>query len=335
MVYISRDQSAKKDNDRAPEIMRRDSRCSDLKVLVTGGGGFIGRHLCRRLCDEGSEVHATSRIQHQSAGGGLIWWKADMTDFPMARRVLAAIRPDIVFHLAGSVGAAPDFDLVLPTYHSLLTSTVNVLVAATEIGCRRIFLIGSFTEPKPGEVEPTPASPYGAAKWMSAAYGRMFYSLYQTPVVNLRPFMTYGPAQASSKLIPSVTLSLLRGEAPKLSSGRTKADWVYIADVIDAFLRAATTPGIDGKSIDLGSGSLVSIRGVVDRLVKITGTKVEPLFGALPDRAGENEVAANTSTASELLAWSATTSLESGLLQTVEWFKAQAKLRTDQGVAAD
>jgi UDP-glucose 4-epimerase len=87
-------------------------------------------------------------------------------------------------------------------------------------------------------------------------------------------------------------------------------------------------PGIDGKSIDLGTGSLVSIRGVVDLLVKITGTKVEPLFGALPDRAGENEVAANTSVASELLGWSATTSLESGLRQTVEWFKNKL-LRTN------
>ena len=155
MGYISRDQSAQK--DRAPEIMRHDSRWSDLKVLVTGGSGFIGGHLCRRLCDEGSEVHATSRNQRQIAGSGLIWWHADMADLATARRVLAAVRPNIVFHLAGSVGAAPDFDLVLPTYHSLLTSTVNVLVAATEVGCRRIFLTGSFTEPKPGEVEPTPA----------------------------------------------------------------------------------------------------------------------------------------------------------------------------------
>jgi UDP-glucose 4-epimerase len=318
----ARDQRAQK--DRAPEIMSHDSQWSNLKILVTGGSGFIGSHLCRRLRDEGSEVHATSRIQHQIAGSGLIWWHADMIDLAMARRVVAAVRPNIIFHLAGAVGAAPDFDLVLPTYHSLLTSTVNILVTATEVGCRRIFLIGSFTEPKTDEVAPTPASPYGAAKWMSAAYGRMFYRLYQAPVVNLRPFMTYGPAQASSKLIPNVALSLLRGKAPKLSSGKTKADWVYIADVIDAFLRAATKPGIDGKSIDLGTGSLVSIRRVVDLLVKITGAKVEPLFGALPDRPGENEVAANTSTASELLGWSATTSLENGLRQTVDWFKAQA-----------
>jgi UDP-glucose 4-epimerase len=304
--------------------VRQDARLSDLRVLVTGGSGFIGRHLCRRLCDEGSEVHATSRNQQQLTNSGPIWWQADMADFTTARRVLAAVRPTIVFHLAGSVGAVPDVDWVLPTYHSLLTSTVNVLVAATELGCQRIFLSGSFTEPKAGELEPTPQSPYGAAKWMSVAYGRMFYSLYQTPVVNLRPFITYGPGQASSKLIPFVVLSLLQGTTPRLSSGRTKADWVFIADVIEAFLQAATTPGIDGKSIDLGTGNLVSVRSIVERLVRFTGSQLRPLFGALPDRPSENEVAANTSTASELLGWSASTSLECGLRQTVDWFRAQA-----------
>jgi nucleoside-diphosphate-sugar epimerase len=87
--------------------MRLDARLSDLRVLVTGGGGFIGRHLCRRLCDEGSEVHATSPNQQQVAGSGPIWWQADMADLTTARSVLAAIRPTVVFHLAGSVGSDP------------------------------------------------------------------------------------------------------------------------------------------------------------------------------------------------------------------------------------
>jgi len=130
-----------------------------LKVLITGGGGFIGAHLCRRLCSEGCEVHATSRKLNFTTRGGPIWWKADLADLCTARYVLNSIKPDIVYHLAGSVGADTSLNLLLSTYQSLLTSTVNVLLAGTEIGCRRIILSGSFTEPEPMQGAPAPSSP--------------------------------------------------------------------------------------------------------------------------------------------------------------------------------
>jgi nucleoside-diphosphate-sugar epimerase len=294
----------------------------DLKVLITGGAGFIGSHLCRRLCEEGAEVHATSRVQRATSQGGPTWWQTDLADHAAARRLLSVVRPHIIYHLAGSVDASPRFDLVLPTYRSLLTSAINVLAEATEAGCQRIVLIASFTEPLPDQVEPTPGSPYAAAKWAASGYGRMFHRLYQAPVVIVRPFMVYGPAQANTKLIPAATLSLLKGDAPKLSSGRLRADWVYIADTIDAMLAAATVPGIDGTTIDVGSGSLVSIRSVVSQLTEIVGGPIAPIFGALPDRPGEHEVAANVAVAMGMLGWKATTPLESGLRETVEWYKA-------------
>jgi nucleoside-diphosphate-sugar epimerase len=244
-----------------------------------------------------------------------------MSDLSTARRVLASTKPDIVYHLAGSVGASPSLDLVLPTYQSLLTSTVNVLICATEIGSSRIVLSGSFTEPLPGKAEPSPWSPYAAAKWAASGYGRMFHGLFQTPIIILQPFMVYGPAQAPGKLIPAVTLSLLKGERPKISSGRRRADWVYVDDVIEGFLAGALTPGIEGMTIDLGSGELTSIRDIVEGLVAIVGPQIEPMFGAVPDRPGENEISANTAIASAKLGWTANTSLESGLRQTVEWYR--------------
>ena len=307
------------------QASQHDPAVRDLKVLVTGGSGFIGSHLCRRLCDEGGEVHATSRLDRIGAGAGPIWWKADMADLSTARRVLAAVKPDIVYHLAGSVGAGPDFDLVVPAYHSLLTSTVNLLVAATEIGCRRVILSGSCTEPLPDRANRNQSySPYGLAKWAASGYGRMFHSLFQTPVVILRPFMVYGPAQAPSKLIPSVILSLLSGISPRVSSGKRGADWIYVSDVIDGFVSAATAPGIEGATIDLGSGSLVTIRGIVERLVAIVGSDLEPAFGAVPDRPDENEIVADTTCASATLGWVQKTVLESGLRQTVEWHRRTA-----------
>jgi nucleoside-diphosphate-sugar epimerase len=212
---------------------------------------------------------------------------------------------------------------VIPTYHSLLTTTINVLQTATEFGCARIVLSGSFTEPQPGQGEPIPGSPYAAAKWAGSAYARMFHALYQAPTVILRPFMTYGPRQASDKLIPAVTTALLTGVTPRLSSGRTKADWVYIADVVDAFVLAAQIQGLEGSSIDLGTGQLVPVRTVVEHLAGLIDSDAAPLFGALPDRPAENEIAANTVTASEKLGWRAATPLEVGLRMTVEWHRAE------------
>jgi UDP-glucose 4-epimerase len=293
-----------------------------LRVLVTGGSGFIGSHLCRRLHDEGCEVHATSRTDRATNDDGLIWWQTDIADLNSTRRLLTQLKPDIIYHLAGAVGAGPSIDLVEPTYHSLLTSTVNVLIAATESNCRRIILTGSLTEPIPG-FEPTPHSPYAAAKWAGSAYGRMFHSLYQTPVVILRPFMAYGPKQSIYKLIPSVTLSLLKGEAPKLSSGHGRFDWIYIDDVIDGFLSAAIAPALEGETIDLGSGNLTSIADIVEQLVELVGGQTKAVFGALPDRPCENEIIANTATATSMLGWKATTSLDSGLRQTVAWYRAK------------
>ncbi len=245
-----------------------------------------------------------------------------MANLNVTRHIFATVRPDLVFHLAGAVGASPDIALVLPTFHSLLTSTINVLVAAMEVGCRRIVLTGSFTEPVPSEEIAVPQSPYAAAKWAGAGYGRMFHSLFKAPVVILRPFMTYGPGQAVTKLIPSVTLALLRGERPKLSSGKRCADWVYISDVVEGFVTAATAPGIEGETIDLGSGTLVPMRSVVDRVASLVGGYLQPEFGALPDRPGENALAANTSVAKERLEWRARTSLDDGLRQTVDWYRS-------------
>jgi UDP-glucose 4-epimerase len=291
-----------------------------VKILVTGASGFIGRHLCRRLMSDGHDLHATSR-RVMFGSSALTWHLADFADLAATRRVIGAVRPEIVYHLAGAVGASPDLALVMPTFQSLLTSTVNLLVTAREHDCRRIILCGSLTEPGLDDDVMTPAAPYAAAKWAAAGYARMFYSLYDTPVVLLRPFMTYGPGQAQTKLIPSVTLSLLRREPPRLSSGKYSSDWVYIADVIEGFVAAATTPGIEGKTIDLGTGNLVPMTKIVDSLVTIVGHDVTPEFGALPDRPRENVITADTLTAAVDLGWRARTSLESGLRKTVSWYR--------------
>jgi UDP-glucose 4-epimerase len=291
------------------------------KVLVTGASGFLGTHLCRALIRQEANVFGVSRTIPAVDLAPLQHRQADLSDSASAERLMEGIRPDIVFHLTGHGVGSPDLNNVLPTFRNDLAPTVSVLALATQLGCRRIVLAASLEEPIPGSGEVTPSSPYAAAKWAGGAYARMFHKLYGSPVVLTRPFMTYGPGQKEHKLIPYVILSLLQGRSPRLSTGKREVDWVYVDDVIEGLLAAAQQPGVEGCNIDLGSGVLVPIRDVVEKLVTLSGINIAPAFGALPDRPVEQVRVADTSCAWEKLHWRAKTSIQDGLRQTFEWYR--------------
>jgi len=291
------------------------------RLLVTGASGFLGSQLWARLVGAGGEVYAVSRAVRVSAHENLHWYRADVEDLDTARKLLADVKPDTLFHLGGLVNGAPKLKFVIPTFHSLLTSTVNLLAAAAETGCQRVVLVGSLEEPVGPTTEVCPTSPYGAAKWAAGAYGRMFHKLFGLPVVIARTYMTYGPGQPTWKVIPNTILSLLRGEPPLLSSGQRELDWVYVDDVVDGLLLAASSPGLDGATIDLGSGTLTPIRDVVVKLVDLLAPSVKPVFHALRDRPRGSERAADVAHTCARMGWEPTTSLDQGLARTVDWYR--------------
>ncbi|HEX5068035.1 MAG TPA: NAD-dependent epimerase/dehydratase family protein [Myxococcota bacterium] len=293
-------------------------------ALVTGASGFLGSHLVRRLLAEGAEVHATSRSAREGGEARLRWHRGDLAHEGEARALLRELRPDFVFHLAGQVSAAPSAELVLPAFQSLLGSTVNLLSAAAEVGCRRLVVTGSLTEPLAAAGDGVASSPYAVAKWAGNAYARMFHKLYGVPAVILRPFMAYGPNQHVDKLVPHVILSLLRGTSPKLASGRWVGDWIYVDDVVDGFLLACARPGIEGQDIDLATGVMTSTREIVERLVREIAPRVEPRFGAVPDRPDEQVRAADVAGAKARLGFEARISLDEGLARTIAWYRERA-----------
>lgn len=306
-------------------------RLAGVTVLVTGASGFIGSHLCRRLLEEGARVHAVSRKLQSSGDDRLLWGQADLGQVAAVRELWQATRPEIVFHLASHVAGARELGRVLPTFYDNLASTVHLLTAAAEMGCKRLVVSNSSEEPQRFDAETVPCSPYAAAKWSASAYGRMFHALFQTPVVMPRIFMTYGPDQKDvQKLVPYVIRSLHRNQAPALGSGTRRVDWIFVEDVVEGLLRAATVPGIEGMAFDLGSGSLVSIRHIVEQIIEVMESDIQPQFGGLPDRPLEQERAADTTFLKERLGWTPQTSLRDGLEATVRWY-----CRRDPAVVAN
>jgi nucleoside-diphosphate-sugar epimerase len=289
------------------------------RVLVSGAAGFLGSHLCDRLREHGADVHAVSRSDRTGDAGGVRWWSSAFDDAAEIERILRAVRPDVVYPLGGHVTAAPEVGHVLPTFTSLLASTVALLSLAPELGVSRIVLAASSTEPR--DESGAPGSPYAAAKWCATVYARMFYDLYRTPVVVTRPFMTYGPGQDGSKVVPYTIDSLLRGDVPRLSGGSLAADWIYVVGVVDGLHKAGTAPDAVGQEIELGTGTLTTVREVVERIVTSIEPGVEPEFGALPDRPKEEVRAADVDHSWARLGWRATTSLATGLERTIAWHR--------------
>ena len=292
------------------------------KVLVTGASGFIGRRLCRRLRELGAEVEPASR--QPAPDPGTPWHQVDLGAADQARRLMAAVRPDVVFHLASQVNEARERAVVISTFHANLASTVYLLDAAAEQGCRRFVQTGSLEEPEPGDPVSTPTSPYAAAKWSASAYGRMFHQLWGAPVVLARLFMVYGPEQRDlTKPVPHVIVSLLQGREPQLTSGKRPVDWVFVDDVVEGLVRVGVVPALEGQQVDLGSGRLVPVRTVVEQLYSLLAPGREPAFGALPDRPMEQVRVARTEESEELLGGAPVVPLDEGLARTVEWYRGE------------
>jgi UDP-glucose 4-epimerase len=291
------------------------------RVLVTGASGFIGQHLCKALVSRGAIVCGVSR-QGRADRDGARWFRLDVADHGALGRAFSEARPEIVFHLASEVTGARDRSWVLPVLRSNLVGTVNLLDLAAAHGCRRVVLAGSMEEP--GPEGGAPVSPYAASKAASSLYADLFHALFATPVVTARLFMVYGPGQGdATKLVPYLIRKLLDREVPHLSDGTRPVDWIYVADVVEGLLRCAVAPTVVGRSVELGSGQLVTIRALAESIGARVAPDVPLGFGEVPARPFERVRVADRAVAEALLGWRPRTSLDAGLDKTVAYYRDQ------------
>jgi UDP-glucose 4-epimerase len=296
------------------------NRLSPSRVLVTGSTGFIGSRLSEQLVSDGCQVYGLCRPASGSLAAGVTRCEVAPDHTGALARLIGDLRPDTIFHIAGYTSAARDLSAVVPSFQANLASTVHLLTAAAETGCRRIVLAGSLEEPQ--ALDAAPSSPYAASKAAATTYARMFWQLFRTPVTVARIYMVYGPAQRDlKKLIPYTILSLLQETRPRLTSGTRQVDWVFVDDVVRGLIEMSKAEGVEGTTVDLGTGVATSVRDVVETIASLMESETRPTFGDVPDRPDEQLRVADVARTEALLGWKPSTALREGLMQTIAYYR--------------
>lgn len=301
-------------------------------ILITGVTGFVGSNLMRRLCKSRADLHVITRESTN------LWrvkdiindvkrYTPDLTDFNSMKKVIHEINPDIIYHLA-TYGGNPRQDNFRQIIESNFFGTVNLINACKETGFDLFVNTGSSSEYGIKTVSmkendlPEPRNNYGISKIASTLYCQSVALNENLPIVTLRLFSPYGDFEDSSRLIPSVILSCLRGKNPKISSSGYVRDFIYVQDVIDLYEQLPDADIISGNIFNAGSGKQHTVGEVVDTIIKITGNQVKPIVG-LPQR-WPNEPKtwqADMSKTLKAVHWVPKYNLDEGLTKSVEWFE--------------
>ena len=295
------------------------------RVLVTGGTGFVGRHVLRYGQTAGAEVHNISLTV--PACGDVIQHTVDLRDYESVKATVREIRPHAIVHLAarGVIGHAGDMADMLRTNVLGLQSILEAVIASKMTP--RVVLAGSWFEYGPQErplteTDPTlPWSEYAASK-IAAATIASYYSR-QTPIILLRPFSVYGPGEKSARLVPYIVQNAMEGKPVTLTACEQIRDFVYVKDVAEAFWRAVcvSESGSAFQILNIGTGRPTRLREVVQTVsdvLKDYGFSSRIVFGARPYRSGEPiHSVADTTNLQRLLGWKPTMRLGDGIREAV------------------
>lgn len=303
------------------------------RVLLTGGAGFIGAHLCRRLVDAGAHVFVTVKYNSVIDNVRLVrLWdvitpvEADLRNLD-SLLALRTLKPEIIFHLAAYNHVGDSFTQVAEAVNSNFQGTVNLLEALDDYE-RFIYTATSEvygyqqTAPFREDAVPFPLSPYAVGKYSGELYARLKHQSLNKPVVVLRPFNAFGPYQSPRAIIAELIIRALRGDEISTTEGRQTRDFNYVENLVDGFVIAATHPRAVGEVINLGTGVEISIRDLVERIHRLTNSRSTLSIGALPYRPGEIwRMCADNTKAARLLEWQSRVDLDAGLVKTIEWYR--------------
>ena len=303
-------------------------------VLVTGGAGFIGSHLVDALLRRGDRVRvldnfSTGDPANLDGVAGLVdVIEGDITDLDTVQQAMKGV--EVVFHRAALASVPRRVANPLATHRACVDGTLHVLVAARDAGVRRVVYAASSSAygnsarlPKT-ETDPTaPLSPYAVAKLAGEQYCAAFSEVYGLETVRLRYFNVYGPRQTPDSpyaaVIPLFIQAIREGRSPRVhGDGQQSRDFTYVADVVQANLKAAEADGVSGRVYNVAGGKRVSLLNLLHLLGELMETEVRPEF--VPSRPGDvKHSQADIDRAMTDLGYRPMTEIRTGLQACIEW----------------
>ena len=300
--------------------------------LITGATGFIGSCLLRELATRNEKVHLLLRK-------GAHLWRIrdilrettlhfdDLRNADKLTKLINKIKPDIIYHLAtyGAYSSQNDADLCVRTN---IEGTWNLLKATSKINYELFINTGSSSEygfkkcPMKEDDYLEPASYYAVTKCSQTLLCAYFAKERKKPIVTLRPFSVYGPYEEGSRFIPTLLKSLYFNKKMNLVSPDITRDWIYIDDLVSAYLLIDRMKKYRGDVFNIGTGVQKSIKEVVETAADVTGESTQFIWRGMNNRKWDtNYWVADTSKTTKLLRWSPKVSLRQGLFLTWNWLK--------------
>ena len=307
------------------------------KVLVTGGAGFIGSNLAQELIRQGARVNILDNLTTgfrenlEEIEGDFDFIEGDLNDDDALKKAVAGA--EIIFHEAALPSVPRSVENPAETHEACANGTFNLLLKAKDHGVRRIIYAASSSAygdqpvlPKVETMSPDPLSPYAAAKLMSEYYCRVFYKVYGLETFSLRYFNVFGPRQNPSSMYSGVISrfidALMKDESPVIfGDGEQSRDFTYVANVVDANIKAAQTSKGIGEVINTANGERITLNDLLEVLKGITGRAgIKPEYRE--DRRGDvKHSQADNTRAREWLGYEKLVGLEEGLKKTIDWWK--------------
>ena len=317
-----------------------ETSVASVPVLVTGAGGFIGSHLVESLVRAGAQVRAFVRYTSTGRHGHLDElapdvaaeveiYSGDLADGDAVAQ--AAEGRAIVFHLGAVIPIPYSFRHPREYVAINVVGTLNVLQAARAGGVERVVQMSSSevygsaqTVPISEEHPLNAQSPYAATKIGADQLALSFQRSFELPVVVARPFNTYGPRQSARAIIPSIAAQALTRDVVELGAVEPTRDFLYVGDNVAGLIRCGTVAGIEGETLNLGTGTEISIGELAEKILAALGSSASIVSVDERVRPPEAEVVrlvADASKARRLLAWEPETPFDEGLRETLDWVR--------------